>query len=126
MIKRALLTIVLASSACTPAAEQPPPASLPDEAPPARARSVPQASEQVKAAEQKLQANDAAGAKELLTQALAARPDDTRALLDLGIASEMLEDLAGAKAAYRQGDRAAGDLAEALNNLACCCGTKAS
>jgi Flp pilus assembly protein TadD len=125
MIKRALLTVTLALvactlalGACTPAAEQPPPAALPDETPAARsARSVPEASEHVKAAEQKIAGNDAAGAKELLERAISENPDDARAHLDLGIANEMLENAAGAKTSYRKAIELAPDLAEALNNL---------
>jgi superkiller protein 3 len=122
MIKRAALLLTMLAlcslaGACTPAAEQPPPAALPDDAPPAKARSVPQASEDVKAAEQKIEANDGAGAKALLEKALAANPDDARALLDLGIANELLEDSGGAKAAYRKAIELQPDLAEALNNL---------
>ena len=81
-------------------------------------REVPKASELVKQGEQKLQAQDPAGAQALFEQAIAEAPDDPRAHLDLGIALEMQGDVDGAEASYRRAIQLQGDLAEALNNLA--------
>jgi len=112
-----MLALCTVPIGCAPATQNAPPASLPDEAPPSRSRAVPEASEHVKVAEQKLQAGDAASAKILLEQRLADEPRDARALLDLGIASEMLEDPEAAKSAYRKAIDLEPELAEALNNL---------
>src|ERR1700759_1739201 len=62
---------------------------------------APAASALVQQGEAALGQNDAAGAKTLFQQALAENPQDARASLDLGIASEMLGDGAGAEQAYR-------------------------
>ncbi|HKU44656.1 MAG TPA: tetratricopeptide repeat protein [Polyangiales bacterium] len=80
-------------------------------------RKAPDASAAVKQGEAKLQANDAAGAKEAFEQALAQNPRDARAALDLGIASEMLGDLGAAEAAYRKALGIDPGFAEAQNNL---------
>lgn len=81
-------------------------------------RSVPKASELVEQGEQKLEAQDPAGAQALFEQAIAEAPDDPRAHLDLGIALEMQNDVDGAEASYRRAIDLQSDFAEALNNLA--------
>lgn len=78
---------------------------------------MPRASEQVEQGEALLQQGDGAGAKALFEEAIAAHPDDARAHLDLGLASELLDDVKGAEAAYRRAAELQPNLAEALNNL---------
>jgi Flp pilus assembly protein TadD len=115
----AVVLVACAVGACAggTASERPPDAPLPDEAvPPARA--VPPASDLVKEGEAKLQADDAAGARVLFEQAIAADASDARAHLDLGIALEMQDEVAEAEKAYRRAVELQPDLAEALNNLA--------
>lgn len=79
--------------------------------------SAPEASALVREGEAKLTQQDATGAKALFEQAIAANPQDSRALLDLGIASEMLGDLKAAESAYRRALSAKSDLTQAQNNL---------
>ena len=78
---------------------------------------APEASVLVKQGETKLGQNDASGAKQLFEQALAQNAGDSRAALDLGIASELLGDAAGAENAYRRALKSKPDLTQAQNNL---------
>lgn len=107
---------VLALAGCASGPEQRPAQSA-DARLAEPARSVPQASQFVQQAEARLAENDAPGAHALLEQALRETPDDPRALLDLGIVREMLDDKQGAESAYRKAIEVDGTLAEALNNL---------
>lgn len=78
---------------------------------------VPKASTHVADAEKRIAAGDAAGARGLLEQAIAADASDARAHLDLGIVCEMERQPGCAEANYQRAIELQGDLAEALNNL---------
>ncbi len=80
-------------------------------------REVPRASATVSEGETQLAAGDAAGARALFEQAIAANPNDARAHLDLGLSLEGLDDAAGAERAYRRAIEIDATLAEAHNNL---------
>ncbi|HEX4352409.1 MAG TPA: hypothetical protein VHZ95_05830, partial [Polyangiales bacterium] len=84
------------------AAEQRPSANAADARLAETEHAAPEASALVKEGEGKLAQNDPSGAKELFVQALSTNAKDARAALDLGIASEMLDDKAGAEVAYRR------------------------
>jgi Tfp pilus assembly protein PilF len=77
----------------------------------------PEASPLVKQGEAKLTEHDAAGAKALFEQALAADEKDARAALDLGIADEELGDATGAETAYRRALSIKPHFTQAQNNL---------
>jgi Tfp pilus assembly protein PilF len=83
----------------------------------AAATSAPAASALVREGENKLTQNDAQAARDLFARALAADVKDSRAALDLGIASELLGDQPGAESAYRRALSANADLTQAQNNL---------
>jgi Tfp pilus assembly protein PilF len=98
-------------------AERRPSASAADARLAEQQRAEKPASGLVKQGESTLAANDAAAAKALFEQALAADGSDARAALDLGIADEMLGDVKGAEAAYRKALAIDAAFAEAENNL---------
>ncbi|MET0391338.1 MAG: tetratricopeptide repeat protein [Polyangiales bacterium] len=97
--------------------EQAPPASAADARLAQTETSTPEASALVRQGEAKLAQNDASGARELFAQALTQNAQDSRAALDLGIASELLGDAGAAEKAYRQALAAKPDLTQAQNNL---------
>jgi superkiller protein 3 len=111
------LLILLVACGGASKGTRPPAAALPDHEQSQPARAVPQASSLVKQGEERLQAQDIAGAQALFERAIAENADDARAHLDLGITRELQKDTAGATAAYRRAIEIQPDLAEALNNL---------
>lgn len=112
-----LCCLWLAGCGSGSAANQRPSANAADARLAAQDDPAPDASPLVKQGEAKLGQNDAVGAKQLFEQALAQNPDDSRAALDLGIASELLGDAAGAESAYRQALESKPDLTQAQTNL---------
>lgn len=83
----------------------------------AEAAAAPPASPEVMEAESTLAEGRPREAGQMLDAIVAAHPDDLRAWLDLGLAREMLDDVAAAEQAYRSALRASPEFTEALNNL---------
>lgn len=113
-----LILVLLALCACGGGTAATRPAASADDRLAQSERDVPQPSTLVQQAEQKIAANDAQGATDLLNEALQTDPKDARAALDLGIAREMLGNPQGAEEAYRHALELKPDFAEPLNNLA--------
>jgi protein O-GlcNAc transferase len=111
------LAALLAAGCGAETAQTTRPTPAPQRASTGPARVVPQPSALVQQGEARLQQGDAAGARTLFERAILKQPGDSRAQLDLGIASELTGDLPAAEVAYRKALDIQPDMAEALNNL---------
>lgn len=118
---RALALLLLVPLACggaqtasTSGSGSEPPIEFEDEA---AARRAPPATPEVTEAEGLIARGQADRAVPILERAIEASPSDVRARLDLGLAYELLEDLAAAERAYRGVLDVDPAMPEALNNL---------